>query len=668
MNWFYQPLESAAQLLAAPEIADRPSIIDAGSPLITAPQQCTAREFTGYGLVLIASAIISSFTPPVNAAEYHYGTHQAAVHDAGTRGSFTFHYPHAGTVVADQPFAGILTTPQVASNLQPQVFKANVAALTPPPNRPTTWTSPQPFGVDQGRVERTQVQLLIPPPNRAKTPWTLPQPYDVQQGSFYGPLAEAIVSPPNRPQTWTTPQPFDALQGSIYHTLIQQFIDPPNRPEFVTNPQTPEQVYSGLFKAWQYVTVQDPPLRGSITTQAEFPQNAPSSVRGDVAQYAPVQPTPTGTSFEYGSHEAWIRQQDNRSSVWYNPPRSADSPPQRPYITTAAEFPRLAPSSFKVVNPEWVPPAPPPPSYPPVNPRYQYGTHQLHHLQSSNRISLVIPWQISIYEFYFISQEPIGERNEDYSLRPSSVFHQRPAEGIPPVPLDDLPVTIRTLPQPYVNLQGQVYRQQLNALLETLTIRDLASFTLPQTFQARNDSQVYHQPPVGVQPPVHYWLNGTLPQSTQLYEVNRSRVSTQNAALLPNIPVANVYVDLTGIEVNIYQGTLRPEVKKYVGRIVTEPKLIGATSQLEPPFDFSLYMDAGETLLTATVVSSVYSGVDPTPSAIRSGSPVIDGNRVDQMMRGGVEGCVYELLCTATTSLGQTLQQSTYFYVEPHLP
>jgi hypothetical protein len=244
------------------------------------------------------------------------------------------------------------------------------------------------------------------------------------------------------------------------------------------------------------------------------------------------------------------------------------------------------------------------------------------------------------------------------------VFRPQTAAGTPPYVPTFEPTIIQTLPQLYDNQQGAVYRPQLN----TLTIRDQASFTLPQTYQVRNDSQVFTHPPETVYPPKRYWHIGTLPQSTQLYEVNRSRVSTQNAAHIYSVPVTDVYVDLTGIEVNIYQGTLRAEVIKFVGRIVTIPKLIGATAQLDPPFDFSLSLDAGETLLTASVTSTVYTGVDPAPAAIRSGLPVIDGNRVDQLMTGGVEGCVYELLCTVTTSLGQTLQQATYFYIEPNLP
>jgi hypothetical protein len=105
-----------------------------------------------------------------------------------------------------------------------------------------------------------------------------------------------------------------------------------------------------------------------------------------------------------------------------------------------------------------------------------------------------------------------------------------------------------------------------------------------------------------------------------------------------------------------------------VGRIVTNPKYLGATELLNPPFDFAKALSENELLLTSSVTVSVYSGVDPAPSAIKSGSPAIMGSQVHQMMRGGVLGCVYELLCTVITSANQTLQQTTYFYVEPDLP
>ena len=560
------------------------------------------------------------------------------------------------------------TGPQQYGNEQGRVDHTLIQQFINPPNRPKAWTLPQPFDVAQGSNYHTLIQQFIAPPNRPSTSWTLPQPYDVQQGSSYGPLAEAVVSPPTRPQTsWTAPQQYGVDQGSVYHTLIQQFIAPPIRPAIETLPQVPEQVYSTLFKAWAYIILDNPQLR-AITTQAEVPQNAPSSVYHTLIQqfiappnrpktwtigqeyvnlessvtkyfFEPVVVTdypPTNPEYHHGTHRLEVLQSNNRSSIWSALPTEPVVPPTTPY--------------------------------PPVNPRYEYGTHERNLLQSGNRTAFYIPWQVQLYEPYFIALDVIGERDEDYSLRPSSVFHQRPAEGVPYVPPDDHPVTLLTRPQQYDVDQGQVYHQHLNALVETLAIRDTASFTLPQTFQVRNDSQVYHYPPLTVQPPKHYWAVLTIPQPVQVYEVNRSKVAARNAATLPSVPITSIDDDLVGIEIDIYQGTLTPEVIRFMGRVVTEAKLEGATAQLEPPFDFSLALVAGETLVHSSVVSTVYSGVDPNPAYILKGHSVISGNRVTQMMRSGVVGCVYELLCTVTTSLAQTLQQSTYFYVEPDLP
>ena len=105
-----------------------------------------------------------------------------------------------------------------------------------------------------------------------------------------------------------------------------------------------------------------------------------------------------------------------------------------------------------------------------------------------------------------------------------------------------------------------------------------------------------------------------------------------------------------------------------VGRVVTEPKYVAAIELLSPPFNFANHISSGETIIAAQITASVYSGVDPSPSSILSGSAIIDGTKVNQMMRVGVVGCVYELLCSVLTSHNQTLQQTTYFYVEPNLP
>lgn len=83
-------------------------------------------------------------------------------------------------------------------------------------------------------------------------------------------------------------------------------------------------------------------------------------------------------------------------------------------------------------------------------------------------------------------------------------------------------------------------------------------------------------------------------------------------------------------------------------------KRAGSTILL--PFDFTNQLAVGDSLSIPTVVASVYSGVDPTPSAILSGSPSVSGNVVTQKVTVGVPGTIYSLLCTVTTSQGATLE------------
>jgi hypothetical protein len=102
------------------------------------------------------------------------------------------------------------------------------------------------------------------------------------------------------------------------------------------------------------------------------------------------------------------------------------------------------------------------------------------------------------------------------------------------------------------------------------------------------------------------------------------------------------------------------------GRFVIDPKKLGETVQLSPNFISSL--QASETLSGAVCTATVFSGNDASPQAIISGSPTINGTIVNQLVTGGVLGCVYEFLCTVTTTLGQTLQMSGFLAVIPDLP
>lgn len=95
-----------------------------------------------------------------------------------------------------------------------------------------------------------------------------------------------------------------------------------------------------------------------------------------------------------------------------------------------------------------------------------------------------------------------------------------------------------------------------------------------------------------------------------------------------------------------------------MNRIVLQEKPSGETTKVV--FDFLSRLSLGETISTAAVVATVYSGTDSTPAAIISGAASISGSQVTQKVTGGTVGVVYELTCTAVTSAAQTLQLAGY--------
>ena len=100
-----------------------------------------------------------------------------------------------------------------------------------------------------------------------------------------------------------------------------------------------------------------------------------------------------------------------------------------------------------------------------------------------------------------------------------------------------------------------------------------------------------------------------------------------------------------------------------VPRIILDGKLVGET--LNETFDFLSRLAIGETISTATVTASVYSGTDAAPSAIVSGSAAISGSKVTQKITAGTLGVVYKLLCVCTTSTSQTLSLAALLAVVP---
>lgn len=68
-------------------------------------------------------------------------------------------------------------------------------------------------------------------------------------------------------------------------------------------------------------------------------------------------------------------------------------------------------------------------------------------------------------------------------------------------------------------------------------------------------------------------------------------------------------------------------------------------------FDFSTVMASTETISSATSTVQVVSGNDSSPTSILVGSPVISGQQVAQRISGGLDGVIYRIEVSATTSL-----------------
>lgn len=102
-----------------------------------------------------------------------------------------------------------------------------------------------------------------------------------------------------------------------------------------------------------------------------------------------------------------------------------------------------------------------------------------------------------------------------------------------------------------------------------------------------------------------------------------------------------------------------------MSRIVQPPKLLGETKTYT--WDFTSVMSAAETISSAVATASVYSGTDLIPGNLISGSASISGQKILQNLAAGTLGVLYEVLVTITTSLGQTLQLSSFLAVVPDL-
>ena len=82
-------------------------------------------------------------------------------------------------------------------------------------------------------------------------------------------------------------------------------------------------------------------------------------------------------------------------------------------------------------------------------------------------------------------------------------------------------------------------------------------------------------------------------------------------------------------------------------------------------FDFTSRCASTETLSSAVVTSTVYSG-EATASALTIlGGATISGQQVTQRVGGGSLGVIYYLTCSVVTSTGQTLEISAFLPIVP---
>jgi len=106
-----------------------------------------------------------------------------------------------------------------------------------------------------------------------------------------------------------------------------------------------------------------------------------------------------------------------------------------------------------------------------------------------------------------------------------------------------------------------------------------------------------------------------------------------------------------------------------MNRVVLPSKRLGETVVVPPGgIDFTSQLQPSETISSATITASVYSGTDPNPGAIVSGAASVSGTVVSQKITGGVLGVIYELLFVLLTSAGQTIEVAGYLAITQDLP
>ena len=91
------------------------------------------------------------------------------------------------------------------------------------------------------------------------------------------------------------------------------------------------------------------------------------------------------------------------------------------------------------------------------------------------------------------------------------------------------------------------------------------------------------------------------------------------------------------------------------------------SSVIKIPFDFISLLAPGDVLgSTHSVVVTVYSGIDFTPSVLLSGVTSKSGTVVTQTITGGLVGVIYTLVCSCNTVVGSTLIKVARLAIVPN--
>lgn len=100
-------------------------------------------------------------------------------------------------------------------------------------------------------------------------------------------------------------------------------------------------------------------------------------------------------------------------------------------------------------------------------------------------------------------------------------------------------------------------------------------------------------------------------------------------------------------------------------QIVVPPKLQQETRS--NPIDFSPILQAGQSLSSASVSVSVYSGTDPSPPVFTAG---VSGTVASVTETGGVVGVIYSVrvLANVTPGVSIVLPATYYLAITPDLP